>query len=133
MSLKFSTKVLVKPVSKKRKRAEGDLETGSSACKKIMVRNLAFEATRQEVRELFGSFGQLKSVRLPKKFDGSHRGFGFVHYISREEAKSAFSSLSATHLYGRKLVVEWAEDKVHTSRLLVPNCTHSLIYNRYLW
>ena len=79
--------------------------------KKLMIRNIAFQATRQEVRELFGSFGQLQNVRLPKKFDGSHRGFGFVEYLTKEEAKVAFSSLSATHLYGRKLVVEWAEDK----------------------
>ena len=111
LSLKFSTKVLAKPKSTKRKLAEGDLETGSSGCKKIMVKNLAFEATRQEVRELFGSFGQLKSVRLPKKFDGGHRGFGFVEFLTREEAKSAFAALAATHLYGRKLVVEWADNK----------------------
>ena len=44
---------------------------------KLVVRNLAFEATRQELAELFGAFGQIKSVRIPvKKFDGSHRGYG---------------------------------------------------------
>jgi len=40
---------------------------------KLVVRNLAFEATRKDVVALFGPFGQVKSCRLPKKFDGSHR------------------------------------------------------------
>ena len=40
---------------------------------KIVVRNVAFEATAKEIRALFQPFGQIKSVRLPKKFDNSHR------------------------------------------------------------
>jgi hypothetical protein len=30
--------------------------------------------------------------------------------LSVEEAKNAFAALSNTHLYGRKLAIEWAED-----------------------
>ena len=37
------------------------------------------------------------------------RGFGFVEFVSSEEAKGAFSQLSNTHLYGRKLIIEWAK------------------------
>lgn len=40
---------------------------------KLVVRNVAFEATRKDVAALFAPFGQIKSCRLPKKFDGSHR------------------------------------------------------------
>jgi len=47
----------------------------------------------------------------PKKFDGSHRGFAFVDYLTAQEAQAAAASLSKTHLYGRHLVLEWAEDK----------------------
>lgn len=82
------------------------------------VRNLAFEATKRELRELFGSFGHLKAVRLPKKFDGNHRGYAFVEYLTKEDAKNAFEALSRytinlkyrTHFYGRKLVLEWSHD-----------------------
>ena len=79
---------------------------------KIMVRNIPFEATQREVRELFQTFGQLKTVRLPKKMAavGRHRGFGFVEFMTNEDAKRAFESLCySTHLYGRRLVLEWAE------------------------
>ena len=81
----------------------------SSKCTKIMVRNVPFEATRSELLQLFGSFGQLKKVRLPKKFDGTHRGFAFCEFLTSKEAQNAIATLSRTHLYGRHLVLEWAE------------------------
>lgn len=76
----------------------------------LQIRNIPFEANRNELRELFGSFGQLKSLRLPKKFDGTSRGFAFVEYLSADEAKAAYKALGSTHLLGRKLVVEWANE-----------------------
>ncbi|TDH69190.1 hypothetical protein CCR75_002286 [Bremia lactucae] len=91
------------------KRAVGDFD-GKSRKSKIIVRNVAFEATSNEIRELFGAFGQLKRVRMPKKFDGKHRGFAFVEFLTEQEACNAFSALSSSHLYGRHLVLEWAED-----------------------
>lgn len=77
---------------------------------KILVKNVPFEATPQELKKVFATFGELNFVRLPKKIDGSHRGFGFVDYLTREDALRAFRGLShSTHLYGRKLVLEWAK------------------------
>ncbi|NWU19058.1 RBM19 protein, partial [Dyaphorophyia castanea] len=79
---------------------------------KILVRNIPFQATAREVRELFSTFGELKTVRLPKKMagTGSHRGFGFVDFVTKQDAKKAFSALChSTHLYGRRLVLEWAD------------------------
>ena len=78
---------------------------------KLAIKNLAFEATRDDLRELFGAFGQIKSVRIPRKFDGSHRGFGFVDFLTHEEALNSLTSLSSAHLYGRHLVVNWAEEQ----------------------
>ncbi len=40
---------------------------------KIVVRNVAFEATRKDILGLFTPFGQVKSCRLPRKFDGTPR------------------------------------------------------------
>ncbi len=40
---------------------------------KLVVRNVAFEATRKEVMSLFSPFGHMKSCRLPRKFDGTPR------------------------------------------------------------
>lgn len=75
---------------------------------KLIIRNVPFQASRRDILQLFGSFGHLKNVRLPKKFDGNHRGFAFVDFMISEEAENALQSLSGTHLYGRHLVLEWA-------------------------
>ena len=40
---------------------------------KLVVRNVAFEATRKDIMGLFTPFGHVKSCRLPRKFDGTHR------------------------------------------------------------
>ena len=39
---------------------------------------------------------------------GSHRGFAFIEFVSHNEAKNAFEALGSTHLYGRRLVLEWS-------------------------
>ncbi|CAJ1338442.1 unnamed protein product [Effrenium voratum] len=78
----------------------------------ICVRNVAFEATRKELYQLFGAYGTVTSCRLPKKSDYSgHRGFAFLDFASRAEAQSAFEALQHSHLYGRRLVIEPAEEK----------------------
>ena len=75
---------------------------------KIVVKNLPFEATSKDVRALLGSYGQLRSVRLPVKFDNSTRGFAFAEFITAREAENALEALKDTHLLGRRLVLEFA-------------------------
>ena len=55
-------------------------------------------------------FGQLKTLRVPRKFDGSHRGFAFIDFSTKHDALRAFEELAFSHLYGRHLVIEWAQD-----------------------
>jgi multiple RNA-binding domain-containing protein 1 len=109
LSIKLSTKSLSSKVNL-------PAISNSSKNTKVMVRNVPFEATRSELLKLFGAFGQLKKVRLPKKMDGTHRGFAFCEFLTNKEAKNAMETLSGTHLYGRHLVLEWAtpdgEDKM---------------------
>lgn len=106
LQLKFSARKDV-VTTKKRKVTEA----GNEGNTKLLIRNIPFEATRNELRELFGAYGQLKSLRLPKKFDGTSRGFVFVEYLSADDAKTAVKALSSTHLLGRKLVVEYAKEE----------------------
>ena len=89
---------------------EADLENEDVQSEKLLVKNLAFEATPDEIRELFQPFGHIKKVRLPKKVNSNnHRGFGFVEFATKEEARLAFRELKHTHLYNRKLVIEYAK------------------------
>ncbi len=77
---------------------------------KIIIKNLPFEASKKDVQTLFGTYGQLRSVRVPKKFDHSARGFAFADFITAREAENALEALKDTHLLGRRLVLEFAAE-----------------------
>lgn len=90
---------------------------------------MPFEATRKDILELFSAFGQVKRVRVPKKIDNrSHRGFAFVDFVTKQEATNAYQNLFGTHIYGRHLVLEWAEDdeSVETIRKRAQHQIHGL-------
>ena len=99
------------PSSKKRNQlhlSEAELES-LRPCK-LLLKNIPFEASERELRALITSFTPaLKRLRLPKKFDGGLRGFGFAELGSHGEAKHLMEQLGATHFYGRHLVIEWAK------------------------
>lgn len=104
---------------------------GGPVSNKLIVRNVAFQASKKELAGLFGAFGSLKRVRIPKKMGGDHRGFAFVEFNSSREAMAAKEALKDLHLYGarlhdlpnfihvitisslkgRHLVVEWAHEE----------------------
>lgn len=96
-------------VKSSRKNTKDTIQNGT----KLLVRNVPFQANRNELHEIFRAFGDIKSLRLPKKLttgSDQHRGFAFVDFYSKADAKSAFEALcQSTHLYGRRLVLEWAD------------------------
>ena len=92
------------PASKKRS------SDNSSNSAKLVVRNVAFQATQNDIKSLFAAFGAVKRVRIPKKMSGEHRGFAFVDLATPQEAAAAKDALQSTHLYGRHLIVEWAKE-----------------------
>lgn len=77
---------------------------------KVIIKNLPFEATKKDVRALFGAYGQLRSVRVPRKFDRGARGFAFADFTTSKEAESAMDALKDTHLLGRRLVLDFAAE-----------------------
>ncbi|KAI5843961.1 hypothetical protein DFP73DRAFT_551085 [Morchella snyderi] len=75
---------------------------------KIIIKNLPFEASKKDIRTLFGHYGTLRTVRVPKKFGGATRGFAFAEFVTSREAEGAMEALKDTHLLGRRLVLEYA-------------------------
>lgn len=76
---------------------------------KIVIKNIPFETSKQDIVELFGTFGHLRSVRVPRKFNRQTRGFAFAEFATPKEAEHAMESLRGAHLLGRRLVMDYAE------------------------
>jgi len=71
---------------------------------KLLIRNVPFQAKLWDLRKIFVNFGKLISIRMPKKKDGSFRGFAFVVFSSLENAKKALLISQSVHLFSRRLI-----------------------------
>jgi len=76
---------------------------------KIIIKNLPFQTSKKDIRSLFAQYGELKMVRVPRKFDNTARGFAFAEFVTPKEAQNAMDALTNTHLLGRRLVLQFAE------------------------
>jgi cold-inducible RNA-binding protein len=76
---------------------------------KLFVGNLSFQATEEDLRELFAQAGTVETVRIiTDQFTGRPRGFGFVAMATKEEATKAVEMLNGRLFRDRNLVVDEA-------------------------
>ncbi len=84
--------------------------------KNIFVGNLDFNSSEDELRQLFGAYGQVDRVSIMTDRDtGRSRGFGFVEMANEEEGEKAIAALNGTQVGGRKLNVNEARPKTERS------------------
>lgn len=70
---------------------------------KLYVGNLNYTVTNDQLAELFGAYGQVRSVNI---IEG--KGFGFVEMSSSVEAEKAKDALHDTEFAGRTMKVDEA-------------------------
>ena len=80
---------------------------------RLYVGNLPFNATEDDVRNLFAQDGRtVREVKLiTDRETGRPRGFGFVDMGSQDEADAAIRSLNGTNYGGRPLTVNEARER----------------------
>ena len=70
---------------------------------KLYVGNLKYSVTSDQLKELFSSYGEVKSVNV---IEG--KGFAFIEMASPEEAEKAKDALNDTDFEGRPLKIDEA-------------------------
>jgi RNA recognition motif-containing protein len=82
----------------------------------IYVGNLLFQATEEEVHDLFSQYGEVQSVKLiSDRQTGRPRGFGFVE-MDDDTAQEAIDKLNGTDFGGRTLKVNEARERTQPRR-----------------
>lgn len=90
-----------------KKKAEAEIKLKTTT---LLVKNVPFRATKDDLYKIVNTWASLKGVRMPKKADGSgHRGFAFLDFNTKKEAAAALENLGNVHLYDRHLIVQPAE------------------------
>lgn len=78
--------------------------------KRLYVGSLPWEATNDQLNELFAKVGTVVSVEVKvDKFSGKSKGFGFVEMGTDEEAAEAIRQLNGTEMGGRLIKVDEAQ------------------------
>ena len=79
---------------------------------KVFVGGLNWDATEDDLRELFGETGTVTdAVIVNDRETGRSRGFGFVTMSSDDEAKTAVEKFSDHEFMGRNLTVNEARPR----------------------
>ncbi|WP_295447888.1 RNA-binding protein [uncultured Thiodictyon sp.] len=84
---------------------------------RIYVGNLTYSVTDDDLRDIFGEYGELASAEVIKdKFSGQSKGFGFVDMPDNGAADTAIKELNESVFKGRKLTVNEARPRDQQSR-----------------
>jgi RNA recognition motif-containing protein len=79
---------------------------------KLFVGNLSFDATENDLQDLFAQAGAVSSVNIMQdRATGRARGFGFVEMASDADAQKAITMFNGKDLHGRALTVNEARPR----------------------
>ena len=83
--------------------------------KKIYVGNLSFQATEDQVRDMFSEFGNIESIAMiTDRETGRFRGFAFVE-MEDSAANAAIKALNGKQVGDRELTVNEARPREERS------------------
>ncbi|XP_070610723.1 LOW QUALITY PROTEIN: RNA-binding protein 28 [Erythrolamprus reginae] len=75
---------------------------------RLIVRNLSFKCSEEDLKSAFAPFGTVLEVSLPRKPDGKLRGFAFVQFRNVLEAGKALKGMNMRAIMERPVAVDWA-------------------------
>jgi len=80
--------------------------------KKLFVGNLSWDATDNDLKDIFSKFGELSEVTVLKERDTNRsKGFGFVTFANDSEADTAVNEMHGKEYMGRNLTVNEARPR----------------------
>lgn len=108
-----------------KKRVDTNTASGrSNRAGRLIVRNIAWQVTTEDLRTLFLPYGPIVGIDLPvsaplpskNKDDKTPaapraKGFAFVWFLQRDDAAKAIEGVNGHELKGRAIAVDWALSK----------------------
>jgi len=78
--------------------------------KKLYVGNISFQASEDDLKELFSQAGEVVSAKMiSDAATGRSRGFGFVEMASEADAQKAIDMFNGSGFMSRNIVVSEAK------------------------
>ena len=84
---------------------------------RLYVGNLSFDATADDLHEIFGQCGEVEdAIIVTRPGGGRPRGFGFVTMTEEAAGQEAIRQLDGQEVSGRQLVVNVAKERQESDR-----------------
>jgi RNA recognition motif-containing protein len=78
----------------------------------LYVGNVSYDATENQLQDLFAQFGPVTEVNLMvDRVSQKPRGFAFITYSAREAGEAAIAGLNGKDFQGRKLKISEARPR----------------------
>ena len=94
-------------------RALGGCEGAKPKSWRVIIRNLNFKATDEDIRNACSKAGFVWDLTVPRDFHRKPKGFAFAAYTKKAHAEKAVSLVNGVSIAGRPVAVDWALSK-HT-------------------
>ena len=79
----------------------------NSAYSKIFIENIPFDCTDEQIEEVFGKYGSIDSIRIPKNYyTGNGRGFAYIEFEKTEASEKALEDKFNIFMGKRKIIVK---------------------------
>ncbi|CAK9809560.1 RNA-binding protein 28 [Anthophora quadrimaculata] len=97
----------------KTQKQEQNVEDNVDESKKprIIVRNIPFKATKEDVKKFYEPFGEILEINFPKHANGTPVGCCFIHFKQLEDASKAIFNTNKKEFLGRVISSSWAVAK----------------------
>jgi nucleolar protein 4 len=79
---------------------------------RLIVRNLQYDIKQKHLQKTFAKYGNVIDTNVPLNPENSlNKGFGFVEFKTKEDAKKAIDAMNAKNYKGRMISVDYAMSK----------------------
>jgi len=93
---------VVPPAEKKTRNPMYDDKPG-----RLIIRNLQYDIKKKHLQLSFNKFGQIVDINVPLNNENNlNRGYGFVEFKTKEEARKAIDGMNGKTYKGRVIAVD---------------------------
>lgn len=78
---------------------------------RLIIRNLSFKITSEDLQKFFSPYGNIVDINLPKKPNGNIKGFAFISYDNVGSSLKAIKFLNGKKHFNRTVAVDFAVSK----------------------
>ncbi|KAH7341303.1 hypothetical protein B0J17DRAFT_646046 [Rhizoctonia solani] len=83
-----------------------DPEAIGDPYKTLFISRLAKNATEDDLRKEFGTYGRIERIRLVRNKRGVSRGYAFIVYDREKDMKAAYKEADGISILGKRILVD---------------------------